>query len=140
MIEIISGEKGKGKTKHLIQKANEAVGKVSGNVVYVDKSSKHMYELDSKIRLINTADFDLESMDEFLGFLSGIVSQNSDIEEIYLDSFLTIGFVDTNDGLIRATEKLEKISGQFEVKFIVSISKNEEDLPDSLKSKIIISL
>ncbi len=99
-----------------------------------------MYELDSKIRLINTADFALESMDEFLGFLSGIVSQNSDIEEIYLDSFLTIGFVDTNDGLIRATEKLEKISGQFEVKFIVSISKNEEDLPDSLKSKIIISL
>ncbi len=140
MVEIISGEKGKGKTKHLLSKVNEAMGKASGSIVYVDKSSKHMFELDSKIRLINTSDYPLESLDEFLGFLSGIVSQNNDIEEIFLDSFLTIGFIDTNDGLIHAFEKLDKISEQFKIKFVVSVSKNEADLPESLRDRIIVSL
>ena len=140
MVEIISGEKGKGKTKHLIEKANGALKNVTGNVVYVDKSSKHMYELDSKIRLIDTGDFPLENSDEFLGFLSGIVSQNNDIEEIYLDSFLTIGFIDTNEGLVHSVEKLDRISEQFEVKFVISVSKNESDLPDDLKKRVIVSL
>ena len=53
MVSIIAGEKGKGKTKILLEKANEAVSKADGSVIYLDKSSKHMYELNNKIRLIN---------------------------------------------------------------------------------------
>ncbi len=140
MVEIISGEKGKGKTKHLLDKVNNAVADASGAIVYIDKSTKHMYELDSKIRLINITDYPISSSEEFLGFLSGVLSQNSDIQEIYLDSFLTIAFIDTNDGFTAAIEKLETIGKLFGVKFVLSVSKNESDLPDCAKSKIIISL
>ena len=53
MIEIICGVKGKGKTKELLDKVNTSVMSASGNVGYLDKSQKHMYELNNKVRLIN---------------------------------------------------------------------------------------
>lgn len=140
MVEIIAGRKGKGKTKHLLEKVKEELAKANGSLVYIDKSHKHMYELDSKVRLINMADFGVESTDEFMGFLSGVISQNSDIEEIFLDSFLTVAFIDTNDGLCNAMEKLDVISEKFGVKFVLSISQDEADLPDVVKARIIISL
>lgn len=140
MVEIISGGKGKGKTRHLIDKAHEALKVADGNIIYVDKNSKHMYELDNKIRLIDTGEFPLESSDEFLGFLSGMMSQNSDIEEIYLDSFLDIGFIDTADGLVRSVEKLDAISDKFNVKFVLSVAKDKDELPDDLQTRVIVAL
>ena len=94
MVEIIAGKKGKGKTKHLLEKVKGDLAKATGSLVYIDKSQKHMYELDSKVRLINMADYTLETTDEFIGFLSGVISQYSDIEVIYLDSFLTVAFIE----------------------------------------------
>ena len=93
MIEIICGEKGKGKTKELLGRVNNSIATVAGNVVYLDKSQKHMYELNNKARLINVADYPISNCDEFLGFICGIVSQDHDLEEMYLDSFLTIAFI-----------------------------------------------
>lgn len=140
MVEIISGEKGKGKTKHLLDKVNASVKEASGAIVYVDKSTKHMYELDSKIRLINVTDYPISSTEEFLGFLCGVLSQNTDIQEIYLDSFLTIAYIDTNEGFTAAVTKLDTIGDTFNVNFVLSVSKNEKDLPECAKGKIIISL
>ena len=140
MVEIISGEKGKGKTKYLLDKVNTDIKSVDGAIVYIDKNTKHMYELDSKIRLINMGDYPIESTDEFLGFLSGVLSQNSDIQEVFLDSFLTVSFINDNDRFSKALSKLDKICNMFEVKFVLSVSKNEKDLPEGAKSKIIVSL
>ncbi len=140
MVEIIAGGKGKGKTRHLLDRINEDIKKVDGDIIYIDKSQKHMYELTSKVRLINMADYTISSTDEFLGFLSGAISQNNDIEEIALDSFLTIAFIDTTDGLSRAIEKLDIISEKFNVRFVLCISKDEIDLPESVKAKIVVSL
>lgn len=97
MVEIIAGEKGKGKTKYLLDKVNESVKSASGNIVYLDKSQKHMYELSNKVRLINVTDFPVSNCDEFLGFICGIVSQDHDLQEMYLDSFLTIANVERTD-------------------------------------------
>ena len=140
MVEIISGEKGKGKTKHMLAFVNKDISMIEGNIVYVDKSQKHMYELDSNIRLINIGDFPINDTDEFMGFLCGMISQNNDIQEIFLDSFLTIAYIDTAEGLCAAVDKLEVISDTFSVKFIVSISRNEVDLPAELHDKIRVSL
>ena len=82
MIQIISGEKGKGKTKFLLEKVNEAVKTATGNIVFLDKSTKHMYELNNKVRLINVPELPVDSSDEFTGFLCGILSQDNDLEEI----------------------------------------------------------
>ncbi|MBR4706613.1 MAG: twitching motility protein PilT [Pseudobutyrivibrio sp.] len=140
MVEIISGEKGKGKTKYLLDKVNSDIKKTDGSIVYIDKNTKHMYELDSKIRLINMGDYPIESSDEFLGFLSGVLSQNADIQEVFLDSFLTVSQVDSNDSLSLALNKLDKICNMYDVKFVLSVSKNEKDLPENAKGKIIVSL
>lgn len=140
MIEIICGEKGKGKTKELLARVNGAVATASGNIVYLDKSQKHMYELNNKVRLINVVDYPVETCEEFLGFLCGIVSQDHDLEEMYLDSFLTIAGVNNDEDMCQAIEKLGVISEKYNVKFVLSVSKNEVDLPECAKAKIVISL
>lgn len=140
MIEIIAGEKGKGKTKELLNKVNHSIAAASGNIVYLDKSQKHMYELSNKVRLINVMDYPIENCDEFLGFLCGIVSQDNDLEEMYLDSFLTIAFLKTDEEIQHAIEKLDIISEKYNVKFILSVSKDESKLPECAKAKIVISL
>ncbi len=139
MVEIIAGEKGKGKTKCLLDKVNSSIESATGNIVYLDKSQKHMHELSNKVRLINVADYPITNCDEFIGFICGIVSQDYDLQEIYLDSFLTIGNV-TDDLIVHAIEKLDVISEKYGVKFVLSVSKNEADLPESAKAKVLISL
>ena len=140
MIEIIAGEKGKGKTKELLAKVNHSVAAASGNIVYLDKSQKHMYELNNKVRLINVMDYPIDNCDEFLGFLCGIVSQDHDLEEMYLDSFLTIANIDSEEAIAKAIEKLDVISEKYKVKFVLSVSKNLDQLPECAKAKVIISL
>lgn len=139
MIQIISGEKGKGKTKILIEKANTEVRSAKGSIVYLDKSNKHMYELSNKIRLENIRDYFIENQSEFIGFICGIVSGDHDLQTIYLDSFLKIAYV-TEEDLETVYKKLEKISEQFHVDFVLSVSLNEAQLPDSVKQNVIVSL
>ena len=139
MVQLIVGNKGKGKTKHLLDKVNTEVKNVSGNIVYLDKSTKHMYELNNKVRLINVTDYMITNSDEFVGFICGIISQDHDLQQMYLDSFLKIACLEDAD--IDATiKKLEAVSENFKVDFVISISKDEADLSESYKSKIIVSL
>ena len=140
MIEIICGEKGKGKTKVLLDKVNSSVATAAGNVVYLDKSQKHMYELNNKVRLINVIDYPVTNCDEFLGFICGIVSQDHDLEEMYLDSFLTIASIDSDADIVKSMEKLDIISEKYKVRFILSVSKNKADLPECAIAKVIKSL
>jgi hypothetical protein len=139
MISIISGEKGKGKTKILIDKANAEVRTAKGSIVYLDKSNKHMYELSNKIRLENIRDYFIENESEFIGFICGIVSGNHDLQTVYLDSFLKIAYINDNN-FEAAFSKLEKISEQFHVDLVLSVSMNFDQLPESIKKNVIVSL
>lgn len=139
MIEIISGEKGKGKTKLLLEKVNQSAKETAGSIVYLDKNGKHMYELDQKIRLVDVSQCFITNCNEFLGFVSGILSSNSDILEVYLDSFLTMASI-KEDELEMSLVRLEELSLAFNVKFIISLSMNSENLPKSLEKYSIIAL
>ena len=139
MIQIISGVKGKGKTKFLIQKVNDAVKNVKGTIVYLDKNNKHIYELSNKIRLINVSDFPIDNYDSFLGFVCGLISQDHDLEAMYLDSFLNISCV-SDEYIGYVLTQLDKISKSFNVDFVLSISVDAENLPDEFKDNIVISL
>lgn len=139
MVQLIVGKKGKGKTKHLLDKVNSEVKNVSGTIAYLDKSTKHMYELNNKVRLINVADYMVASCDEFVGFICGILSQDHDLQQMYFDSFLKIACLEDAD-VSPVIEKLEKISEQFKVDFVLSVSLDEAELPENVKSKIIVSL
>ena len=140
MIEIICGEKGKGKTKELLNKVNSSVKGTEGSIVYLDKSQKHMYELNNKARLINVADYPISNCDEFLGFICGIISQDHDLEEMYLDSFLTIASIESDHDILKAIEKLDIISEKYKVRFILSVSKDKSALPECAKAKVVVSL
>ena len=98
-----------------------------------------MYELSNKVRLINVKDYPIEDCDEFIGFICGIISQDHDLEELYLDSFLTIANI-KDDEFEHAVEKLDSISEKYGVKMTLSVSMNEADFPEKAKSKIVISL
>ena len=139
MIQIIVGEKGKGKTKILIDKVNAEVTQLKGNVVYLDKSNKNMYLLHNKIRLINVRDYCVETPKEFLGFVCGLIAGNHDLQKIYLDSFLKIA-CKTPDDIANVLEKIELISTKFDVDFVISMSLSEKDLPESAKNFVIVSL
>ena len=139
MVQLIVGNKGKGKTKYLLDKVNEEITKTTGNITYLDKSTQQMFELNNKIRLIDVSDYMITNGDEFLGFICGIISQDHDLQQMYFDSFLKIACLEDAD-ITSVVEKLEKIGETFKIDFVLSISKNEDELPESIKSKIIVSL
>ena len=139
MVQLIVGKKGKGKTKCLLDKVNTEVKNVLGSVVFLDKNTKHMYELNNKIRLIVVPDFSITNPDEFIGFVSGIISQDHDLQQMYFDSFLKISCLEGKD-ISDTVAKLDKLSEKFGVEFVLSLSMDEAELPEALKSKVVISL
>ena len=139
MVQLIEGEKGEGKTKFLLDKVNTEVKDAHGSIVYLDKNPKHMYELNNKIRLIVVPDYMVDSSDAFLGFVSGIISQDHDLEQMYFDSFLKIANLE-GQNIVPVVAKLEQMSEKFGVDFVLSVSQNESDLAEELRSKIIVSI
>lgn len=139
MVEIIAGQKGKGKTKYLLEKANSAIKDVKGSIVYLDKSSKHMYELNNRVRLINVTDFGIKSYEAFIGFVCGIISQDHDLEQMYLDSFLKMACLEGQD-ITEAIDQLTQIGKTYDVTFILSVSQDAAHLPENAKDKIVVSL
>ncbi len=139
MVQLIVGRKGKGKTKQLLDKVNNEVKEISGNIVYLDKSNQHMYELNNKVRLIDMSQCNLENSSEFIGFVCGIMSQDHDLQQMYFDSFLKIACLENRD-IVPTIDKLEKLSKDFGVDFILSVSMDEEELPANLKEKVLLSL
>ena len=139
MVQLIVGLKGKGKTKVLLDKVNAQIQAVEGNIVYLDKSTKHMYELNNKIRLIDVSDYMIENADAFLGFILGIVSQDHDLQQMYLDSFLKISHLEGAD-ITETIQKLEKVSEKFKVDFTISVSMEADDVPEAIKSNIEVAV
>ena len=139
MVQLIVGKKGKGKTKQLLDKVNGEIKEIPGSIVYLDKSTKHMYELNNKVRLIDVSQFMIENSSEFLGFVAGVISQDHDLQQMYFDSFLKISCLEGQD-ILPFINKLEKLSVSFDVDFILSISLDESELPTELKDKVIVSL
>ena len=139
MVELIVGKKGKGKTKVLLDRVNGAVKEANGSIVYLDKSTKHMYELNNKVRLIDVSSYPLKNADEFVGFICGIISQDHDLEQIYLDSFLKVSKLEDAD-VTDTLEQLDKISAKYGISVVVSVSLDKEELPEALQDKIAVAL
>ena len=144
MIQFIIGEKGKGKTKVLLEKANREVKEATGNVVYLDKNTQHMFELNNRIRLIDVTNYPLTDADEFVGFICGIISQDHDLEKVYLDSFLKIAKMERVEldleEVCRVLDQLSAISSQFSVDFIISISVTKEQLDEKYREMVVAEL
>ncbi len=136
MVQLIVGVKGEGKTKKMLELAHEAVNKVNGNIVYLDKSSQNIHELDNRVRLINVSEYPIQNTDQFIGFICGICSQDYDLEEMYLDGFLKIAKLEGQD-ISSALSQLNKISEQFKVKLVLSVSMAKEEIPEFARAQVL---
>ena len=127
MVELIVGKKGKGKTKVLLDRVNGAV------------KEANMYELNNKVRLIDVSSYPLKNADEFVGFICGIISQDHDLEQIYLDSFLKVSKLEDAD-VTDTLDQLDKIGEKYGISIVVSISLDKEEIPEALQDKIAVAL
>ncbi len=139
MVQLIAGQKGKGKTTEILNKVNEEVKTAAGNIVFIDKNNKHMYELNNKVRLIDMSGYPVTSSDEFIGFISGIISQDHDIQSMYLDRFMKCACIES-DGILSTINKLDRIGKMFNINFYISVSLDKEELPEEIQDKVMIAL
>ena len=130
MVKLITGPRGSGKTQQMIDLANEKVKTSNGNVVLIKKSHKDTYTVDFNIRAIRMADYpDILTLEEFVGFLYGMVAGNHDIEAIFIDSVLKQANI-TLASLPAFLQKLNKISSENNIDFYLSVSADKNDIPD----------
>lgn len=130
MIKLIVGKKGSGKTKILLEAVEQGVANSDGNVVFIDNSDQHSFQLVHSVRLINALSYGINEHERFYGFVAGILAGNYDITDIYVDAILRIVGRDY-DKLGQLLDKIDKISDQVTIMFTVSADMSE--LPESVK-------
>ena len=131
MIQLIIGNKGSGKTKKLINLINEAVENSNGTVVCIEKSPLLTYEVTHKARLIETERFGIEGCDAFYGMVCGVIAQDHDITEIFVDATFKIVGRDY-DAFAALINKLSKVSAENEIDIVFTVSEDEANLPAAL--------
>lgn len=134
MVTLIIGKKGSGKTKKLIQLANEAVAKSQGNVVVIEKGAKLTYDVTHKARLIDTDVYGIKGYNMLLGFISGICAGNYDVTDIFVDSTFKI-CTEGTDGIADFIAKLDELSAEAEANITLLLSAAEGELPADLKAE-----
>ena len=139
MVELIVGKEGKGKTKQLLEKVNSEIKTASGNIVFLDRNDKHMFELNNKVRLVNVAEYEFTNSSEFLGFVCGILSQDHDIEQMYIDAVLKVAKTDKSE-LTAVVKRLATIGEKFNVKFTASVTLDASELDDEIREYIAVEL
>ena len=131
MITLLIGKKGSGKTKKLIENANNAVAKSSGNVVVIEKGLKLTYDISHKARLIDTDAYAINGADAMFGFISGICAGNYDVTDIFVDSTLKI--IGNDIAVLESfIAKLKVLSDSANTTITLSVSATEEDLHEAL--------
>lgn len=128
MVKLLIGHKGSGKTNQMLKLANEKIETAAGSIVFINKNHRLMYELSYRIRVICMEDYEhITNIDEYIGFLYGIISSDHDIETIFIDSILKHADVSMGD-LPEFIERLKVISEIYGPDFIVSISAEKEEM------------
>ena len=128
MVKLLVGHKGTGKTKLMIEMANDEVEKSNGSVIFINKNSRLMYDLKYRIRVVCMEDFEhITNSDEYIGFLYGIISSDHDIETIYIDSILKHADFSLGD-LPEFLARLKSISKNYGMDFVVSLSAEKEEM------------
>ncbi len=129
MVKILIGEKGAGKTRQMVDRANEKLESSKGNVIFITKSTDRLtFDLKHDIRVVSMSDHDeITNVDEYIGFLAGMASSNHDIETIYIDSILKQADIDV-ENIEELLDRLKFYSKKYEIELVVSISADKEKL------------
>ena len=132
MIYLNCGVKGSGKTKILVNLANEKVKQANGNLVYIDSSRDMTFALNNNIRFVDLSEFRANNLSKIFGIVCGIIAKDYDVEGIFIDSLLRITKEDLKDSK-EFFEDLDKVSENFHIDLYINISSSMEKLPDFLR-------
>ena len=136
MVNLLTGQKGSGKTQLMIESANKKAKECDGNVIFIKNSHNDTLSLSFDIRAICMSDYpSIRNIDEYTGFLYGLLSANSDIQVIFIDAILKQTDIEI-ENIPRFIDRLDNISKRHNVEFFVSISANKEALADVNAEKV----
>ena len=128
MVKLLIGHKGSGKTNKMIELANEQVSTSKGSVVFINKNARLTYDLKHAIRVVCMEEYEkITNIDEYIGFIYGIISSDHDIEAIYIDSILKFADI-TLENLPTFLGRLDCISTMFGMDFTVSVSADKNEM------------
>ncbi|MBR5296155.1 MAG: ATP-binding protein [Clostridia bacterium] len=135
MLKLIIGLKGSGKTKQLIELANKAVEVSPGNVVCVEKSNKLIFDVNHKVRLVDTEAYNVAGASELFGLVAGVLATNYDVKDLFIDSALKICGDDVA-AWVEFMGRLEKLCAKYEVQCVCTSSIDQADLPKVLEQYV----
>lgn len=135
MVKLILGAKGAGKTKWLINGANDDIKSGNGNITFLDVEDEHIFSLDTNVRLINLSDYSVNSIEKFYGFLLGMLSMDFDLEKIYIDSIYKIIDIKKED-LKCLVKNLDEISEKHDVDILINVDFVADEVDSDLRSYV----
>ena len=135
MIQVITGKRGSGKTKILLEMIDTAVAQSIGDIICIEKCMKLTYSVNHKVRLVDAERYNIASYDMFYGFVAGVLAGNYDIKEVFVDGILKIGGRDY-EALGKTLEKLDILTGN-EVTLVFTVSEDSDLLPESVLKYLI---
>lgn len=139
MVQFLAGMKGEGKTRKLIEMANQDAQVTDGNIVFIDDDKRNIHDLHRNIRFVDAGRGELANYREFIGFVLGILSQNSDIKHIFVDGINNILAQDVvaDDCLKKLKDRLDSLVKTDQVAFTISLHCDKESLPQDIKASIV---
>jgi len=136
MVKLFCGLNGTGKTKGLIEMSNNDVLDKRGDIVFIDADNSHILDLNHEVRLINAMEFDTNSIGKFHGFLCGIISEDYDIEKVFIDGVYKLIDIDY-DTLDLLVKKLESLGNKYNIEFTITMSRDPKEVPERFNKYII---
>lgn len=135
MIQVFCNKRGSGKTKRLIDLANSKLARAKGDSVYIDDDLRYITQLDRRIRLVATKEFGIQDCESFYGMLCGIISENYDIENIYIDEVFTIDSSSIKESAYWF-KKIYMISSKFKINVYMNVNYEKKEIPDFIREYV----
>ncbi len=136
MIQAIYGKKGSGKTKRLLDMANDSLKVEHGDVVFIDDDKRYMYDLRHEVRFVDASEYGVKSADMFLGFINGMLAQNFDVTAIFIDAFMKLVKTDIAE-LGEFFASLDALAEKRNLRFVISVSGDPDEMPEFMKKYVI---
>ncbi|MBQ4576338.1 MAG: hypothetical protein IJB07_01280 [Firmicutes bacterium] len=139
MVKLLIGRKGSGKTKQMIDLANQSLEQRDGSIVFINKDNRLMLDLKYRIRVVCMEEYPhITNIDEYIGFVYGVISSDHDIQVIYIDSILKHADVQI-EHLEEFLGRLSKISEMYGPDFVVSLSAEQAEIGEYIKQYEILN-
>lgn len=135
MIKIICGPKGSGKTKRIIDTANDEIASAKGHLIFITDTKRYMYDLRREIRFIDVTDYAVAGEDALCGFIKGVIAGGYDNEYVFIDGVARIAGKNIKD-MAQLFFMLEKIADMRELKIYITCSCAEEELPEFIRKHL----